>query len=436
MLALLAIGIGVFAFLFSIGKIELNQNYFNLFNRQSNTLIDSNEFEGVESITVETNMSDIHIEYSNDDKYKVELYSDNVKEHSITLNTKDLKVVLYDKDRIGIFPKQSRVMLYIPKEYKDRIDITTNTGDVNAYAFKDATFKVKVTTGDIDIDEANTLDLITTTGDIKNNNVETINAKCTTGDIRLGTVNNVLNLQTTTGDIRIDTINLKESSNIQTTTGDVRISNKNNIYPPSTGDIFLPYALHYVHEDEEYLISCLTTDDGSAYAYKDAHNTPFLVWTNLFSLTCWIWSETEKAIGERYTMISTQLCINQNAVSEYDSDIAYNKLYMPWFMDHYVVYGEYSDGSLYEARDYHIWAASSSSHIKLVAIHVANQQVVGGTYPNVKAPFTLRFAVDESRLTDANDAAGYITFYLSKPKIDFDHYNEAIIYGNDELDVT
>ena len=214
-------------------------------------------------------------------------------------------------------------------------------------------------------------------------------------------------------------------------------SNKNNIYPPSTGDIFfLPYALHYVHEDEEYLISCLTTDDGSAYAYKDAHGTPFLVWTNLFSLTCWIWSETEKAIGERYTMISTQLCINQNAVSEYDSDIAYNKLYMPWFMDHYVVYGEYSDGSLYEARDYHIWAASSSSHVKLVAIHVANQQVVGGTYPNVKAPFTLRFAVDESRLTDANDAAGYITFYLSKPKIDFDHYNEAIIYGNDELDVT
>lgn len=240
MLALLAIGIGVFAFLFSIGKIELNQNYFNLFNRQSNTLIDSNEFEDVESITVETNMSDIHIEYSNDDKYKVELYSDNVKEHSITLNKKDLKVVLYDKDRIGIFPKQSRVMLYIPKEYKDRIDITTNTGDVNAYAFKDATFKVKVTTGDIDIDEANTLDLVTTTGDIKNNNVETINAKCTTGDIRLGTVNNVLNLQTTTGDIRIDTINLKESSNIQTTTGDVRISNKNEVYVETeskTGDV-------------------------------------------------------------------------------------------------------------------------------------------------------------------------------------------------------
>ena len=85
-LALIAIGLGVFAFLFSIGKIELNQNYYNIFNRQSENLIDSKEFEDINDIYVGTNIADVYIEYSSDKKYKVELYSDNVNNYSIKLN--------------------------------------------------------------------------------------------------------------------------------------------------------------------------------------------------------------------------------------------------------------------------------------------------------------------------------------------------------------
>ena len=239
-LFLIAVGLGVFAFFFSVGAIQLNGNYFNLFSRQSTTLIDSKEFDKVENISIRTNTADIQIQYSTDDKYKVEMYSDNEKEHSINLSGDDLKIDLQEKDKFGFFPKQARIILYVPSEFKNKFDISTTTGDVDAYAFENATFKVTVSTGDIDIDIANTMDVTTTTGDIHNNYVETINAKCSTGDIRLGKVNNALNIVTTTGDIRIDTIDLKESGNIQTTTGDVVIDNKNEIYVETeskTGDI-------------------------------------------------------------------------------------------------------------------------------------------------------------------------------------------------------
>ena len=239
-LSLIAIGLGVFAFCYSIGAVQLNQNYFNIFSRQSTTLIDSKEFDEVKNINIDTNTADITIQYSHDGKYKVEMYSDNAKEHSINIVDNDLKVVLEEKSNFGFFPKQPRIILYVPSEFENKFNISTTTGDINAYAFEAASFKVTVTTGDIDIDVANTLDVVTTTGDIHNNYVESINAKCTTGDIRLGKVNNSLQLQTTTGDIRIDTIDLKESGNIQTTTGDVRISEKNAVYietETKTGDV-------------------------------------------------------------------------------------------------------------------------------------------------------------------------------------------------------
>ena len=239
-LSIIAIGIGLFAFLFSIGKIQLNENYFNIFNRQSNTLIDSKEYNEIEDIYISTNRADVHIEYSTDKKYKVELYSDNEKNHSIDLSNKDLKIELEEKQNFGFFPKQARIIIYVPQEYKNVFNIETTTGDINAFAFNNASFKIKVTTGDVDIDKADSLDIVTSTGDITNNVVNTIKAVCTTGDIRLGDINNSIDLKTTTGDIRIDTIDLKESGNIQTTTGDVRISNKNNVYietESKTGDV-------------------------------------------------------------------------------------------------------------------------------------------------------------------------------------------------------
>ena len=54
-LFLIAVGLGLFAFFYSVGAIQLNGNYFNLFSRQSTTLIDSKEFDKVENIYIKFN---------------------------------------------------------------------------------------------------------------------------------------------------------------------------------------------------------------------------------------------------------------------------------------------------------------------------------------------------------------------------------------------
>ena len=239
-LCLIAIGLGLFVFFFSLGKIQFNDNWFNIFNRESTTLVDSKEYNEINDIYIKSNTADIYIKYSENKKYKVELYSDSVKNESISLSDKDLKVELEENNHFIFLGKQPRIILYVPSDFNNKFDITTTTGDINSEAYNDATFKVAVTTGDVEIDKADVLDIVTKTGDIKNNKVNTVKAVCTTGNMRFGDINKSLDLKTTTGDIRIDTIDLKESGNIQTTTGDVRISNKNEVYVEAeskTGDI-------------------------------------------------------------------------------------------------------------------------------------------------------------------------------------------------------
>lgn len=238
-LSLIAIGIGAFAFLFSIGKISLNNNWYNIFNRESTTLVESKTYDKVEVIYVKSNTADVYIKHATDNKFSVEIYSDNEKSHSIDLSSNDLKVELEENNHF-LFGKQPRIILYVPSEFENKIDIVNRTGDINSESYEKAKFKIDVTTGDTEIDKIDVADIKTTTGDIRINTINTIQAVCTTGDIRVDSINYSLDLKTTTGDIRIETADLKESGNIQTTTGDVRINTLNEVYVETeskTGDV-------------------------------------------------------------------------------------------------------------------------------------------------------------------------------------------------------
>ena len=211
----------------------------NIFNRQSEKLIDSNEYETINNIYIDSNTADVYIKYSENDKVKVELYSDNAKSHDISLDGEDLKIELKEKNSF-FFSKQARIIVYVPSEYANKINIANKTGDIESESLNQASFIIKLSTGDVKIKKADTLDITTSTGDIKVDEASTIKVKCSTGDIKLGKVTNSLDLKTTTGDIKIKDINLNEDGEIKTTTGDIRIDSINNVYVEAstkTGDV-------------------------------------------------------------------------------------------------------------------------------------------------------------------------------------------------------
>ena len=206
LLSLVVVTLSFFLYMLIKNDFKFDENFLKIFNNQSNTLIDNKEYDSVNNISIKSNTADIYINHATDNKFKVELYSDNEKKHSISLTDGNLNIELEEK-QFSFFTKHARIILYVPSDFSNKFDIVNTTGDIKADSYENASFKVDVTTGDVKIDKADVLDIVTTTGDITNNYVNTISASCSTGDIKLDTVNKSLVLKTTTGDVKINYIN-------------------------------------------------------------------------------------------------------------------------------------------------------------------------------------------------------------------------------------
>ena len=254
-LSILCVGLGIVLYILINNNYKYENLKITLFSNNSSKLLESKKIDVVNDIYIDSNISDVYIKNSEDEKIKVELFSDNSKNYSIKLDNNDLKVFMEVDKKISLFSKLSKIVLYVPSSFSNNFYITDTTGDIEIANYKNASFKVKLTTGDISVDKANILDVITKTGDIKINKTNTVKAECKTCDIKIDTVDNSLDLKTTTGDIKINKVDLKENSSIETTTGDVKINSKNdNIYietESKIGDVkvdnnnrFADYTLH------------------------------------------------------------------------------------------------------------------------------------------------------------------------------------------------
>ncbi len=210
------------------------------FNIEKAKLIDSKEFESINDLNIDTDTADIYIKTNSENMVKVELYSNDYKEESITNTTSSLNIVLKQKCRFFCFAKRSKIYVYLPENYNNNMNIESTTGDIFVDDYANSDINVKVTTGDILLKSIKNATISVTTGDVKISSVNDINATTTTGDVFIEKVNNYLNIKTTTGDIKINEANITKNSNIKATTGDVKIQNASNIYveaKTTTGDI-------------------------------------------------------------------------------------------------------------------------------------------------------------------------------------------------------
>ena len=183
------------------------------------------ELKDIESINIDVTSSDIKIYESSDDKINVKIYSDDKDNIKVNEDEKTLSIVNKQKGAVcfGFCFGNRKVELYVPKDYLGKFDIHATSGDIVSSLATSNDYNIRVTSGDIKID-----------------NVNSLTGKATSGDIEIERLNSYINFKTTSGDIDIDIATINKDSSIKVTSGDVEINKFSGAYvnaSAKSGDI-------------------------------------------------------------------------------------------------------------------------------------------------------------------------------------------------------
>lgn len=232
-LLVFAIGIGLYLF--------IKNDYSFDFLTKDAKIVEEKEFDSINNLSIDTDTADVYIKQSEDNKIKVELYSNDSKEHEISNTSDSLNVTLKNSCFFFCFFNRSKIVVYLPKTFNKNIIMHGSTSDLyieNDYENSDV--NIKLSTGDIHAKKIHNANIVVSTGDIKIGSVYDIKTESSTGDVTIDKVNNSMDIKTTTGDVRISDVTITKNSNISTSTGDVTINSIKNVYvegSTSTGDV-------------------------------------------------------------------------------------------------------------------------------------------------------------------------------------------------------
>lgn len=188
---------------------------FNLSFKQMN-LVESYEAlpNNINSIKLNLYSTDVEIKESKDNNILVEYYSnkDNNPKIEYTNNNITIDENKYDVSCIGFCNNRRKVIVYVPSEYSNELNINTKSGDIFS---------------NIDLSN-NIVNISTMSGDVRLDTVSELQVSTMSGDIRINKINKLTNISSMSGDVSINELNIKENSNIKTASGDVIISNNNS----------------------------------------------------------------------------------------------------------------------------------------------------------------------------------------------------------------
>lgn len=247
LLSIIVIAIIVFMILFMNNKINFLN--FKLYKGESEIIeieeIYDNQFDEI-NISVEA--GNIDIKNSEEDKIKVIIYNEeknsivNANENILDINVKAKKCKFFCINTVI-----SKVEVYIPNNYSNKINIENNFGDIEIEEFKNASIEIEENYGDIeiervnkikvnndlgnvDINKANIANIEVAAGDIKIKDVNEITAENNLGDIEIKNINGYLDITNNCGDIELYNVVLTKNSNIKSDLGDIEIDNIENVY--------------------------------------------------------------------------------------------------------------------------------------------------------------------------------------------------------------
>lgn len=241
-----------------VGLINNKFNFktINWSYKVSNELIYDQTFqEDLTNIKITADMSEIEIKYSDNESIKAQVYGEK-EELKTDTNNHELNINYQGKSCIGFcFNKEtSRIIIYLPKNYNQTLEIDNDYGDIKIKSFDQANIKIKADCGDVLVDGANKLDVNNDYGDIKVGKVNTLKVeedcgdviidtvkkadiKNSYGDIEIKNVTEYIKIEEDCGDIEINNLNIIKDSSINNNYGDIEIEKTNDIYIDSKVDL-------------------------------------------------------------------------------------------------------------------------------------------------------------------------------------------------------
>lgn len=226
----------------------------------SDELVIDRQYESdFSKIYINADTSNVYIKPASNNQVRVMVYS---KEDKATVNTsadKELTVITKGNNCFGLCfnVTMSKVEIYLPNDYANKIEVVNNYGDIFIDDFLEADMdifadcgdvriasgkivSVNSSYGDIILGKADKAVIKGSAGDIKIDRVNDAEVENDLGDIEIGMIKNYLDIRNNSGDIFIDNVSLNKDSRIKCELGDVEIGSTNEIYidaKASLGDI-------------------------------------------------------------------------------------------------------------------------------------------------------------------------------------------------------
>ncbi len=205
--------------------IKYDFNFKEVFGiGESTNLVKEYEFDNEKDINIMINTGNVYLKSSDNNKFKVQLYSDKLEEEKIEEENNRVDILLKE-EKLGFFKKilnhkVGAIYVYLPKEFESKIIIDCNVGDIKVDNYIYASLKISLDVGDIEIGEIKDLE-------IKNN----------IGDIDINKINSYLDIDVDTGDVEINEANLTRNSKIVVNVGEVEIKKAGDLYIEAKSDV-------------------------------------------------------------------------------------------------------------------------------------------------------------------------------------------------------
>lgn len=209
----------------TLSLARLNFDFSNLNTQKyvSNEHIVTEDFS---NIKIDVDTSDIELVRSENNECMIVSIDTEKTKHIITVKNNTLFISLDDErkwyDYIGVFTMSPSLTIHLPKDSYDSLNIEADTSDIKVP--KDFIFgkvEIETDTGDVQV-----LSQVSATLDISSD----------TGDITMQNINpQSITLETNTGDAQMQDIN-SQSITLETDTGKTFLTNVNCNYLSSSGD--------------------------------------------------------------------------------------------------------------------------------------------------------------------------------------------------------
>lgn len=227
----------------------------------------------LDKVSLEFKTSDLNVFFTEDTQIRVVQYSyKELKEEELFKVNKTASHITISenyKTRFHLFYMNQTVYdVYIPKEYKESLEIKAVSGDVNVNeSLKFENLTISSTSGDIKMGdvEAKSIQIESISGDIKlqdltdedlrlktvSGDIEVesangkIEAKTTSGTIEIKEIDGTVELTSISGDVKSDNFKVTGDSKVKTTSGNVRMylnqeSNCEILTKSVSGNVTLP----------------------------------------------------------------------------------------------------------------------------------------------------------------------------------------------------